>query len=208
MVDQRRWEWQSLAAEVADHKLPWTPEYDTSEKTYVVSPDSDTCVAIRGNTISVDRLDECRDGVCLWRRTVDAAFPLCQRDVRDVLRQFPVTPPTLYRPEYSPLAFVTDIATCTNGLRVAGVLSVRRRLPVDSCVLERAVVTVAGRTVQSVSVSASDPDAVRAVLRRFELDRLDPSNVVTLLKTVLGVRRVERIRDTMRNFSDERSISL
>lgn len=185
----RRWEWQSFADEFADHKLPWVPEFETTEHTYVVSPDSETRMAICDNRISVDRLEDCRDGITLWHRTVDAAFPLCQRNVRDALRQFPVAPPTLYRPEYTPLAFLTDIATCTDGLRVAGLRGIRRCINLDGCILERAAFSVAGQLFQSTSVTGADPDLVRAVLRRYHLDGLDPASIVTLLKQVFSLRQ-------------------
>jgi hypothetical protein len=161
-------------------------------------------VAVADQRVCVDRLDDHREGIDLWRRTVSAAFPLCQHDVRDVLRQFPVTPPTLYRPEYDALTFITDVAACTDGLRVVGARTIRRRIPVDGGELERAMLSVAGRTLQSLAISGSDPDAVRALLLRFHLDRFDPSNIVSLIKQLLRDTAVERIPAPVGDFSHAR----
>jgi hypothetical protein len=130
-----------------------------------------------------------------------AAFPLCQHDVRDTLRQFRVPPPTLYRPEYTPFEFVTDVATCTNGVRVIGVRDLHRRLAVEGCTLERATFSIAGRTVQSMAFTGADPDAVRALIARCGLSRFDNINIVTLLKQVLGVAGGEGISGRRSDFA-------
>jgi hypothetical protein len=189
-----RWEWRAFAPELPVLNVGLPPEFEATEETYVVSPESTTRAVISGNRIATDLLERDRDGVQLWRRTVDEAFPLCQRDVREALRQFPVGIPSLYRPEYTPFEFVTDVATCTNGLRVVGVRGVRRRTAADDCLVERSTLSMAGQTLQTVAVQGADPDAVARLVRRLRLAAAGGQNIVDAIKELLGIERHVRVR--------------
>ncbi|HEX6162492.1 MAG TPA: hypothetical protein VFZ31_03945 [Vicinamibacterales bacterium] len=184
-----RWEWRAFAPELPVINVDLPPGFEATDETYLVSPESQTRAVITGNRIAADLLERDRDGVQLWRRTVDAAFPLCQRDVRETLRQFPVGIPTLYRPEYTPFEFVTDVATCTSGLRVVGVRGVRRQVAADDCLLERSTLSMAGRTLQTIAVEGDDPDAVARLVHRLRLFVDGGRNIVDVIKELLGVER-------------------
>ena len=189
-----RWEWRTVAPELPSLDISLPAAFEATDQTYVVCPESDTRAVIAGNRIVTDLLEEDRDGVERWSRTIDAVFPLCQRDVRDTLRQFPVAVPTLYRAEYTPFEFVTDVATCTNGLRVIGVRGVRRQVATADCLVERSTLSVAGRTLQTVAVAGNDPDAVAGLVHRLRLRRTGAQNVVNAIKDLLGIDLAVRIR--------------
>jgi len=199
-----RWEWRTFARELEPLSVTLPAPFEAVDETLIICPESETRVAIRNNAIAVDVLGDRSGGLELWQRVLAAAFPLCQHDVRDVLRQYALTPPALYRPEYSAFEFVTDVATCTNGLRVVGVRLVNRQVSIDDCTLERTTVSIAGTTLQSLAVSSPDPQCVRRVLARLRLDRFENLNVVALVKRLLQMPVAGRIPDIVGDFSHAR----
>jgi hypothetical protein len=184
--------------------VPLPGAFEPIDETLIVCPESDARVAIRGAAIEVDRLADRKDGLELWRRSMSATFPLCQRDVRDVLRQYPLVPPVLYRPEYTAFDFVTEVAACTNHLRVLGLRRIHRGVSIDDCLLERDTFSLAGTTLQSVAVSGVDPQSIRRLITRLGLDRLENVNSVSLVKRVLDLRPDGRIPSVMGDFSHAR----
>lgn len=144
---------------------------------------------IRGNQLSIEVLEQRSDDLERWRRAFTAQFPLCQHDVRDALRLCRVSPPALDRPEYGPFEFVTEVAACTGALRVVGMRCVRRDVAVDGCTLERASITLAGITMQTIAVKGSDAAAVTRVVRQLRLDRFEHRNIVEVITQLLGAGR-------------------
>lgn len=197
----QRWEWRTFARELDPIAVALPAAFEAIDETLIVCAASETRAAIRNNTIAVDVLADRSGGLEFWQRVLTSAFPLCQRDVRDVLRQYPLTPPVLYRPEYSPFEFVTDVAACTDGLRVVGVRLVDRLVSIDDCTLERATLSIAGTTLQSLAVSSTDPQSVRRLLARLKLDRLENRNVVALVKGLLAMPVAGRIPRIVGDFS-------
>ena len=173
---------------MAPPDIAWPPPFETADETYIVCPESDARAIIRDGELTIDVLEQRRGALERWRRSFSARFPLCQRDVRESLRQFPVVPPALYRPEYDAFQFATEVAGCTDGLRVAGARCLRRTLPVEGCVVERTVISIAGVTMQSMAVTGPDERNVERLVRRLQFDRVVAGNIVSVVKDRLGVR--------------------
>ena len=183
----RWWEWRAFANDFELRGISLPPEFEAADETVVVSPVSDARVVIRDDVLTVDRIERHNDGLDLWRRSLHARFPLCQHDVRDVLRELKVTPPTLFRPEFSARQFVEDVAACTDGLHVVGVRCNRRIIPVGGCSVERAAVSMAGRVMQTVCVSGPDEIAVSAVVHSLQLHHLASRNIVDTIRELVDV---------------------
>ena len=181
------WEWRAFVPAFEPLAVAWPPEFEAADDVYIVCPESDTRAIMRGDALLIDVLEQSQDGLERWRRSFEARFPLCQHDVRDALRQFPVALPVLNRAEYNELEFTTEVATCTNGLRVVGVRSVRRDVRVDGCMLERSTVSLAGTTMQTIAVKGADAPAVLRIVRDLRLNRFAARNMVDMIKELLGV---------------------
>lgn len=186
-VDSSSWEWRAFAPQFEPLAVAWPPQFEATDDTYIVCPESETRAVISGGALAIDRLEERSGDLERWRGCFRARFPLCQREVRDALRQFPVELPTLTRPQYHPFEFAIEVAACTNGLRVIGVRCVRRDIAIADCILERTSISLAGTTMQTIAVKGSDPAAVRTLVRQLQLDRFDSSNMVEMIKGLLGV---------------------
>lgn len=180
------WEWRAFAPEFDLWAVVWPPETETVDQTAIVSPHSDALAVIHDDTLTVHQLEQrAADGVEQWRPSMTVTFPICQHDVRDVLRELGVIPPTLYRPQFDASQFVTDVASCTDGVRVIGVRICRRRVALDGATLERATLSLAGRVIQTVALRAADADVVRSYVQRLRLERYQPTNIVEFLKQLL-----------------------
>jgi hypothetical protein len=183
------WEWRAFAEDVDALKtgVALPPEFEAIDQTCIICPDSDTRAVIRENTLEIDVLADRRDGAELWRRALTAVFPLCQHDVRDALRLFPVPGPALYRPEYTPFEFVTDVAGCTDSLHIVGVRGNFRRTAFGGCRLEHAAINTAGRTFQTIGIAGHSASDVARAVRSLHFDPIHNQNIVEQLKAVIGV---------------------
>ena len=124
--------------------------------------------------VYIDQLEDQQYGVESWTRVCAATFPLCQRDVREIWQWCGCAPPAeFFRAEYDLYHFLADLVPASSALHAIGVSLTRCLNTLDQCEIERAVVTVAGHAIQTLSVSAPDLDDVRRCLRRLRLDRLE-----------------------------------
>jgi hypothetical protein len=191
-VDQlpvRRWEWRTFAG-AFDELTPLMPAaYEIAHETYVLGAAAHANVKIRGNAVDVKTLLDTRHGLELWQQSLQCAFPLCHRAVREIYAALEVHPPeSLFLPEYNQCDFLTDLVCCTDGVRIVGMNKVRRHAIVEGCIVERSAACVAGQTIQSAAVESADPDGLRRLLTELHLDRFENVNYPEFLKRQLGVR--------------------
>jgi len=184
-----RWEWRSFASALDAVDLHVPGAYQLAHDIYLLSQASSANVKIRDGAIDVKTCAGARDGLELWRPAVTASFPLCHREIREVFSHLRLPAPRgFFLPVYDERALISDLAGVAQGGHIVGVHKVRRQAERDGCVIERAAVSAAGRTVQSIAISAPDPDAVLRLLRTLRLEHLENINYVTFLKRTLGIR--------------------
>ena len=184
-----RWEWRAFAS-AFDELAPLMPaEYEIAHDIYLLGAAAHANVKIRGNAVDVKTLVDTRHGLELWQPSLQCAFPLCHRAVREIYAALEVHPPqSLFLPEYNQCDFLSDLACCTDGVRIIGVNKVRRHAIVGGCIVERSAAWVAGQTVQSAAVESADADGLRRMLSELRLDRFENVNYPEFLKRLPGVR--------------------
>lgn len=184
---QPRWEWRSFAPEFRQLDGLVPAEITTARDVYLLCAGSTAAVKIRDGVITVKLRERVHQGLELWRPTLAATFPLCQREIRDVLRCFPAAlPRTLVHPEYDALGFVADVAACTPGVRVIGVYKTLHKGQIDQCLVERGCLSAAGSVVQTAAVESTDPEAVLRTVHELRLDRFENVSYVTFLTRMLA----------------------
>lgn len=188
-----RWEFRAFGPSF-DVLEPLLPEFfEIAHETYILSEAVDASVKIRGDQLLIKTLVDVRHGLELWRPVLRATFPLCHREVREVCTHLGVAQPEmLFQPCFNAADFITDIACCTDGVHVIGVNKTRRQVPVDGCIVHRAAVAAAGRSVQTASIESADALGARRVMHRFGFDQLENVSYVEFLKRLRNIPRPHR----------------
>ena len=176
-VEQRssaRWRWRTFGS-AFDQLNPYLPgDFTFAHEVYLLSPSTGIEARITDHQFCIDQLQEVQHGIELWTRVFSTPFPVCQRDVREIWQWCGCRPPAeFFRAEYDRYLFLTDLVSATSGLQAIGINLTRCANVLDQCEIERAVATVAGHAIQTLSVSAQDLYDVRGCLRRLRLDRLE-----------------------------------
>ena len=176
-VEQRsssRWRWRTFGS-AFDQLDPYLPgAFVFAHEVYLLAPSEGIEARMTDHQVSIDQLEDQQYGVESWTRVCAATFPVCQRDVREIWQWCGCAPPAeFFRAEYDRYHFLADLVPASSALHAIGVNLTRCLNTLDQCEIERAVVTVAGHAIQTLSVSAEDLYDVRRCLRRLRLDRLE-----------------------------------
>lgn len=190
-----RWEWRVFGArfpaanETFDTLTP-SADPQMTEETYLLGNDQ-VNVKIRFDLLDVKSLLEVdENGLELWAPELKTEFPISAEDVETVHDIWGTEPPVMGRPTFSMTQFVQELIEPDPHLEVAFVRKQRIRYMIDSCMAERAEVTVGGHKTGTIAIEAEDPGAVWALVEKVGLSDHRNTSYSRGLKCLLGLSPV------------------
>jgi exopolyphosphatase/guanosine-5'-triphosphate,3'-diphosphate pyrophosphatase len=186
-----RWEWRTFATSFgdADQRFRELPpgEVQESDELYLLSPDCDASVKVRGGLMDIKTLEQVdARGLEQWRPVMKAAFPLPAAEVARVCAALRVAPLPL-RDAYALEPMQAELTHPSRGVRAVPIHKKRQRYAVGGCLAEMTELAADGRTTRTVAIESEDPVRVWAAVREMGLERFENLSYPRGLKRLLGL---------------------
>lgn len=168
-----RWEWRVFARDLGEpgERIAALAPDDVveSDEVYLLSPEGEDTVKIRGGLMDVKHLEEVdHRGLERWRPVLKSSFPIDGTVVRRAWEALALPAPSLARDAYT-LDELTGELCEQAGVRVIPVHKHRRRYRIGGCAVELTDVRTPQGEVRTIAVESEDADRVIDVVRELGL---------------------------------------
>src|SRR5829696_7391266 len=183
-----RWEWRSFGENFgpAESRLASLPpdRVDESDDTYLLAPESDASVKVRGGLMDVKhRLGVDEEGLEQWTPVMKSPFPLSASDAGFVLETLGTTSASLDRGAGT----IEELADAGRDLTVVAVHKRRLHYTLDGCMVELSELRTDHGATRTIAVESEDAEPVVAAVRALGFDPRRNVCVARGLKSLAGV---------------------
>lgn len=173
--DALRWEWRTFSSGLSEIEakigLAVQVAPRQSDEVYLLNSATPHSAKIRDGVFEVKRLQQVDSrGLELWSPAFKAAFPLSAPMLRSAFAALDLPPPVTRPADYDLNAFLTEVVSHNEALRIVQVKKARRQFAFRTCAAEFVRLQMGDIVQESFCLENEDPSSVIAALRELGLD--------------------------------------